>query len=269
VKKTLLAARAFDALAEAYDETFTRSAIGRAQRSAVRQKCLTLLSERSHILELNCGTGDDALFFAARGHQVTALDASAGMIGVAKRRKTAELPLEQVQFHQVATEDLWRITGEYQTVFSNFSGLNCVANVKKVAEDLKALTAPEACLLLCLSTRLCVWETLWYLYHGRSQKACRRWLGHTKATIDGVVLDVYYPTVNQIRRAFEPTFRLRSITGIGVFVPPTYAEAWMRRHCRLLTFLQACDRITAEWPIFRVLGDHMLLHLQRVPVGDA
>ena len=55
---------AFDSLAAKYDDLFTRSMIGRAQRGAVWDALIDTFEPGSHILELNCGTGEDALFLA-------------------------------------------------------------------------------------------------------------------------------------------------------------------------------------------------------------
>ena len=71
------AGRAFDALAERYDGMFTNSLIGRAQRDAVWSMAIRTFKCGDRILELNCGTGEDALFLAHHGITVLACDASA------------------------------------------------------------------------------------------------------------------------------------------------------------------------------------------------
>ena len=44
------------------------------------------LAPRSSILELNAGTGEDAVYFAQQGHNVHATDISAGMQEVADQK---------------------------------------------------------------------------------------------------------------------------------------------------------------------------------------
>lgn len=257
------AAAAFDAIAPEYDRQFTQSLIGRAQREAVWRSACQVFRGKRQILELNCGTGEDALYLARCGHDVVALDASAQMIEVAQRRKDIEMPAGPVQFMQIATEELGQLEWRVDGVFSNFSGLNCVADLKPVAERLAALTRPNAKMLLCFSTRICVWETLWYLLRGRPQKAFRRWPGSTRAELEGHALNVYYPSVSKLRRVFADHFHLCSITGVGVFTPPSYAETFARKHPALLNFFNELDRRLATWPLLRVAGDHVLLHFER------
>ena len=83
---------AFDSLAGKYDELFTRSLIGRAQRGAVWDVLLDIFEPGSHILELNCGTGEDALFLARHDCSVVACDASGQMIQTARQRMQSEDP---------------------------------------------------------------------------------------------------------------------------------------------------------------------------------
>ena len=149
-------ALAFDSLAAKYDDLFTRSMIGRAQRGAVWDILTNTFEPGSHILELNCGTGEDALFLAKHDISVVACDASERMIETARQRMQCEDPGAPIQFKLLATEHLSKLDrGDlFDGAFSNFSGLNCVADLNQTARDLAALVAMGAPVLICLSTRL-------------------------------------------------------------------------------------------------------------------
>jgi SAM-dependent methyltransferase len=257
---------AFDQLAEGYDELFTKSLIGRAQRNIVWNALQQIFKRGDHILELNCGTGEDALFLGRNGVSVFACDASKRMVQIANQRLSVEDPDTSVQFSLLPTERLREIgsTPMFDGAFSNFSGLNCVADLTQTAEDLANLLPASAPLLICLSTRFCISEIVWFLLHGEFRKAFRRCSGQTSATVGQFTVDVYYPTVRQLRKLLSPFFVLQSVTGIGVTVPPSYVEIWIRRHPRFLGLLRALDAIVATRPGFRVLGDHMLLRFERV-----
>ena len=252
---------AFDRVAAEYDHSFTHSSIGRAQRSAVWRAAKRVFAAGSHLLELNCGTGEDAEFLASCGHTVLACDASAGMIEAARRRG---MPASCVTWMHLSTERIDTLLGRFGGVFSNFSGLNCIEHLNVVAAELHVLTTRRAPLLLCFSTRFCLWEVLWYSAQGRTQKATRRWPGRCTASLSGVEFPVFYPTLAEIKRAFRPYFQLRRVDGIGVFVPPSYVEAWMARHPRLLRGFEWIDRRCSQWPLLRLVGDHMLLEFERV-----
>jgi ubiquinone/menaquinone biosynthesis C-methylase UbiE len=260
------AALVFDQMAREYDDVFTRSTIGRAQRDAIWSVLIQTFQSGDHVLELNCGTGEDAFFLTRKGISVTACDASEQMIQVASNRLYTEAPDAPVRFNLLPTErvrELQHIT-KFDGAFSNFSGLNCVADLKQTAEDLATLLSPGAPLLVCLSTRFCIWEVLWFALHGNFRKAFRRCSGHATAKAGGFTVDVYYPTVRKLQTLFSPSFVMRSCAGIGVTVPPSYVEAWIRNQPKLLSMLRTIDKAISSYPGFRVLGDHVLLHFERV-----
>jgi ubiquinone/menaquinone biosynthesis C-methylase UbiE len=252
-------------MAKEYDDVFTRSMIGRAQRDAVWNILTQTFKSGDHVLELNCGTGEDALFLARNSISVTACDASEKMIQIASNRMREEASDAPISFNLLPTERVLELQSQtmFDGVFSNFSGLNCVPDLKQTAAGLATLLPPNAPLLVCLSTRFCVWEMLWFLLHGKFSKAFRRCSGHATAKVGEFSVDVYYPTVRKLQQLFSPYFVMRSCMGVGVTVPPSYVEIWIRSYPKLLNLLRAIDRVISTLPGFRVLGDHMLLHFER------
>jgi len=258
-------ALAFDRMAADYDAIFTFSAVGRSQRDVIWKQLLSVFAPGSHILELNCGTGQDARFMARAGMTVTACDASPRMIEQARHRMAVENPEGNLEFFTLATEHLDALpaTRPFDGLFSNFSGLNCVRDLRNVARLAAQRLKERAPLLLCLSTRFCLWELAYFLLRGHPRKALRRCVGVSEARIGELCFPVYYPTLSQVRRAFAPEFRLISTAGVGIAVPPSYLESWVKDHPQLLRQMEAVDERIRRWPLLRVLGDHMLLHLER------
>jgi ubiquinone/menaquinone biosynthesis C-methylase UbiE len=260
------AGAAFDRIAHDYDRSFTDSLIGRAQRDAVWKVLTRTFQKNDRVLELNCGTGEDAIYLAGNGISVVALDASQQMIARAEQRLQHKSPQIPAVFRELPTERIGELRPEKQFdgVFSNFSGLNCIADLAAVARSVARLVKPDGRLVLCFSTRFCLIEILYYLVLGRWRTALRRCKGYTDVTIDGVSFMVYYPTLRKIRRTFAPDFRLCSCTGIGVAVPPSYLEAWARQHPRLFRLLRRLEERLAALPILRITGDHVLLCFEKV-----
>jgi ubiquinone/menaquinone biosynthesis C-methylase UbiE len=259
------AGRAFDSIAERYDDIFTHSLIGRAQRQVVWERIRQVFKPGDYVLEVNCGTGQDALFLA--GHQIVVLacDASEKMVGVARRRLLTENPSAPVEFRVLPIERLSELSRGrlFDGILSNFSGLNCVRDVVRAARDFAALVRPGGALLLCVSSRVCIWESLWFLSHGKHKEAFRRWPGRARTALGERVVEVHYPTIRHLRTVFAPWFSLRSTIGVGVVVPPSYMEAFVCRRRVLLRGMCNVDRLICSWPVFRVLGDHVLLRLER------
>lgn len=264
---SLPAALVFDQMAREYDDVFTRSMIGRAQRHVVWSVLTQAFQHGDHVLELNCGTGEDAFFLARHAISVTACDASEQMIEVASGRLQTETLDAPVLFNLLPTEHLCELhpITMFDGAFSNFSGLNCVPDLEQTAKDLSALLRPHAPLVVCLSTRFCAWEVIWFLLHGNFRKAFRRFPGRATATVGEFTVDVYYPTVRKLQQLFTPWFVMRSCKGVGIAVPPSYVETWIHNHPRLLRMLCAIDRTISSLPGFRILGDHVVIRFERVP----
>lgn len=257
---------AFSTIAESYDAIFTDSIIGRSQRKSIWEKAAAVFRFGDRVLEMNCGTGEDALFLAGRGIRVVACDASPGMIERARTRKAAEAPFADVSFHLLPTERLWKLGSDrlFDGAFSNFSGLNCVQDLAAVGRELALRVKAGGSLLICLSTRYCIWEILHYSCRGQLRKGFRRWTGSTEGTLGDYSFPVYYPTARSLTTLLSPMFRLRSIRGIGIAVPPTYMEEWACKNPRMFCLCEAADRVLRDRRGFRIAGDHMLLHLEKV-----
>ena len=179
VGQALPPANLFDSLAARYDALWTTTAIGRAQRDLVWRHMDPLFQPGQRILDIGCGTGEDAAHFAARGVTVYATDASPAMIQVAAARGgfTAEVR---------SAEELAQIGGPFDGAISNFGALNCVKDLPGVAGSLAALVRPGGSLAICILGRFCAWETLHYAVRFQFAKAFRRWRGSARFVLLGI-----------------------------------------------------------------------------------
>src|SRR5262245_37709028 len=96
----------FDEVAADSDQQFRRSASGRMMRQAVWSRVAARFAVGSHVLELSCGTGEDAVYLARRGVNVTATDASAQMLDQARRKVDEAKLTGRIQLRQLAIEEL-------------------------------------------------------------------------------------------------------------------------------------------------------------------
>lgn len=255
---------AFDHLAERYDDLFSCSRIGN-QRGAVWEVLADTFRPGDQILELNCGTGENALFLALYGICVVACDASERMIQTARHRRQTLAPDAPIQFELLHTEQLSKLRPRalFNGALANFSGMNCVADLNQTARDLASLVTMGAPVLVCLSTRFCLSEALWFLLHGRVGTAFRRSSAIATVKVGDFAVNVHYPALKEVKKSFSPFFLMRSCKGIGVAVPPLYLEPIFRKYPRVLGLLRLLDRGISRLPFFRTIGDHMLLHFER------
>jgi ubiquinone/menaquinone biosynthesis C-methylase UbiE len=263
---TIESAAAFDCIAARYDAIFTHSATGAAQRQLVHCALSRHFKKNSRILDMNCGTGEDALYLGAQSIEVVACDASRGMIEVCRRKLAAAGSALPVTFLVCANErlDLLSPLAPFDGGLSNFGGLNCTADLAVLRDLLACLLAPGGALFVCLMGRVCAWEIAWYVLTGNWKKAFRRLQANgTQASVGGHNICVYYPSVHRVADAFAPSFRLKEWRGIGVALPPSWLEPHFRTRPRVIRVLQWIDRHVGSWPLVRLCADHVLFQFVR------
>ena len=245
-----------------YDSLFTATIIGALMRKAVWARCAARFQPGQKVLEMNCGTGEDALWLAHRGVQVLATDVSPAMLEVA-RNKLAGVPQgAQVRFQLLAWEELAKLSeGPFDGMLSNFGGLNCVGDLRAAACALAAKLRPGAVAILCVMGPVVPWEWAWFFAQGRPAKGLRRlrrggseWSGNR----------VHYPSIGKTRAVFSPEFRMLRVSALGALLPPPYTEKLLGRFARVLAGLDRAERrLETLWPL-PWLADHYLLELERV-----
>jgi SAM-dependent methyltransferase len=254
----------WDQTAETYDQVFPETLVGRAQRGAVWKALEHAFQGGQRVLELNCGTGIDAVHLAERGIRVLACDLSPRMVELAARRSVASGVAKLAEFRAIPNEEIAQLIpeGPFDGAFSNFSGLNHVEDLPGAARDLGQLVRPGARVLICMVGRIAPWEVMWQLAHGNLRMAGRR----LRPKLETPKMKAYYPSVRAIARAFQPDFRLRHWQGIGVTVPPSCMEPWARRFPTVLKGMVFADQWLTHCPGVRGLGDSVLLHFERLPI---
>jgi SAM-dependent methyltransferase len=253
---------AFDELAPGYDAAFSATALGTQLRAMVWQRLDAALAGRRRVLEIGCGTGDDAIHLAGRGHAVVATDASAEMLRVAADKAEAASCSERIRFRRVPMERLGaELRGEtFDAVFSNFGAVNCAHRLEAVVADVAALVEPGAPLLWVVMGRHVPWEWAWFLARGDARKAFRR---NRKGGTPWRGLQISYPTPAELERALRPHFETDSRRGLGVVLPPTYASGWLERSPRALATLVGLERSLQRWQPLAAVADHYILEARR------
>lgn len=149
---------AFSKQAAHYDHDDYGNIVLRDLRHQIYKHVDSFLSPASRILELNAGTGIDAVRFVKAGHFVHATDLSDGMIEQLERKK--RLPgMERLTVQQVSYHDIDQVNGRsFDLVFSNFGGLNCTEDLENIGEKLPALLQPGGYVTWVVMPVLSAWE---------------------------------------------------------------------------------------------------------------
>ncbi len=262
--------RPFDTAAPRYDAQFSRRIAARWLRAMVHRRVDPLLANDSLILEIGCGTGEDAVHFARQGHRVFATDVSEGMLEETRRKRESE-PAQTRRRITVATLDAadpctpaLESSSDFDLVFSNFGALNCVRNHEPVIEFAHDVLRPGGHLALTVMGRYCPWEFLGFALRGDFKRATRRWQGVSDWRQAGATQRVWYPTISGTRDLCRTRFRIHGIFGIGALLPSTEFFGVCERWPRLFRGVAHVEDIMAShWPLNR-LNDHFLIVAQKV-----
>lgn len=269
---------AFDAFASDYDDTFTHSQLGEWLRPRVWQHLSRHFQPGDHILELACGTGEDALWLAQHGIHVTATDGSAEMVRVAAAKAARAGLSDKVQVYQLSLQELaasrWPLAASeeklaanrqpptaFSGLLSNFGGLNTIEDLRPLAQALAPLIQPGGKVILVPMGPVCPWEVVWYGLHGDMRRALRR-RGRAQAQIGSTIIPIWYPSARQVREAFAPWFHPLQTESLGFWLPPSYLEHLVHRWPRLFQTLSRLDQTTASW--WRGWGDHVIIVLEKI-----
>jgi SAM-dependent methyltransferase len=267
---------AFDAFAAAYDDDFTHSPLGQLLRPRVWDILVRHFTAGQHVLELTCGTGEDAVWLARRGVNVTATDGSAEMVKKAKAKaeeqgregagERGSVEVKQVSLQEVAQGYFGgqrsAVGGRFDGVFSNFGGLNTIGAWQSLAAALAEIVKPGGKVILVPMGPVCPWEILWYLTHGQPKAAFRRFSRRAvPAKIGGSIIPIWYPSARQLRVDFSPWFRHQATESLELWLPPSYLDhlvnKWPAFFARLNQFEKATARLSGGW------GDHYIIVLKK------
>lgn len=250
----------FDALAPTYDHDFTAQPFAQALRARVHEKLLRYFHTRDHVLELACGTGEDALFLAQHGIRVTATDASVTMLNIA-RAKLSDQPLvsiDHLDFQRLPSD-----YANYSGVFSNFGGLNCLGDWRPLARWLADRLPVGGIAAFGVMSPFCLWEMAWHSAHCDFKTAFRRWRGASfQPDPTATPSPIHYPTVRRLTRDFAPYFARVSVEPLGLVIPPSDVYAMFDKHPRWRDRLITLDRRLSFSPL-ALLADHYWIVFRR------
>ncbi len=259
---------AFDSAACAYDAEFTNTPIGMLQRGRVRHFMNRSLQENSlSILEINCGTGEDAVWLAQKGHEIIATDASAKMIEEAEKKISGNNLASQVHTLQLSFSELAPNLSKkkFDLLFSNFGGLNCVSEneLKKLAADFSSLMKPGGKLMAVVMGRKCLWERFYFSVKGKFKEAFRR---NSKEAVnvklEGGEIATWYYTPVEFSKFFKPQFEVVQVKPVGLFIPPSYLNCFLADKKFLLNIFSALEKI---FPVsfLSTFADHYFIELRK------
>ena len=261
------AALAYDGYAPIYDNLLRENRINAYMRKEMVRALLASFPPNSRLLELGCGTGDEALVLASHGCEVVAIDPSSEMLRVAQS-KAAQHPFgDRVRLHRGRARDVGSLladepTGSFDGAYSSFA-LSYESDLDAVRAPLARLVRPNGLLVVAAMNRTCLPEWALSVLLLRPSLSGRRLQPSTLHKVGPVHTVVYSRTPNALVNGFAPDFSLRGLRALPAILPPHYANRPLRRWPSLMDALERIDKRVAGFPLIRGLGDHTVAVLGR------
>lgn len=253
----------FDIAAQTYDQSFTNTKIGKAQRNLVYKALTKHIKDCKDILEINCGTGEDAIWLAQQNFKILATDISENMIAIGKTKNN----------YQNLTFDLLDITlldekmnlGAFDLVFSNFGGLNCLPKkeLQHFFLNISNHLTKNGKLALVIMPKNTLWEQAYFLFKRKLSTAFRRKKEVAMANVDGENVPTYYYNPKDIVNLAQTKFNFIESKPIGFFIPPSYLEPFFLNKSRFLNILNYLENKIRNQSFLSKYADHYIIILQK------
>ena len=250
----------FSAMAAEYDAMAETHPVVIWARDRIRAMVEEQISPGGDILEINCGSGLDAAYFAAKGYRVHATDIAPDMLS-ALAVKAGRLEVAgRLTYQELSNTALDNVDGgPFDLVFSNLGGLNCTNDLPAVTRHLPGLLKPGGSAVLVVMSPVCPWEML-QAFRGHFKTAGRRFKrGGVEANVGGQTVRTWYHTPSRLERALGPSFETVALRSICSIAPPPFFDGFVRRHARLTQRLMAVDDRAGRLPLLNQIGDFFIL----------
>lgn len=253
--------KGFSEIASEYDRLDAESGIMQWYRSRVRDFCMKTYIPGQKILELNGGSGLDAVFFANKGLHVTSTDVAPGMVeSLAGKIQKYQLQ-ERIASHKVSFEEIPAMFKEqaFDHIFSNFGGLNCVKSPWEVLLSVMPLLKEGGTVTAVVMPPVSWWE-IFFILKGNTKLALRRWSPKgTIAHVEGSYFRVYYFRPSKTIKKLKHKLRLINLFSLGCLMPPPSYQNFAEKFPKLFALSGKIESVICRWYPFSRCGDYVVL----------
>lgn len=263
----------FDRAARMYDAAYgpaDDSGHGSPLLDWLRAEHLAVLREvlppGGAVLDIGCGTGEEALALASEGYSVLGIDVSPVMVRQAQTKAAVYGVGRRFHCHALAASQLVKLDerGPFQGAYSSLGTLNTEPDLPAVARELHALLERGAPFVATVISRRCLYEIVrgaLRLRPGDVMKRPGQW-AEGRAGASGVIAPVRFYSPREFAACFEPHFAVESVRAFPLWLPPVHLHELYRASPDGCARAKRWDARMNRWPGFRAWGDHFLMVLR-------
>ena len=261
----------FDKIAPNYDELFTNTAIGKLQRNII---CKYLdeslpINKQLNILELNCGTGEDAVYFAKKGFGVVATDVSEEMLKITEEKinKFGLSNYITIKKLDLTNPSDFNFEQKFDLVFSNFGGLNCVdkKSLKNLSMVISSILNDRGRIIFVIMPKFSFWDSFYFLLKMKLNKVFRRASSKPlNVNLNGENFQTFYYSPKEIVTTFGNKFKVQNIKPVGFLIPPSFLNNFFLKKKKTLLMLDTFESSVSNISFLANLSDHFLIDMELI-----
>lgn len=252
----------FDTYSKVYDEDFTFSPIGKMQRARVHWHLEEWLPKHFKVLEINCGTGEDARWIASKVKEIVATDISEKMIEVCRNKHISKATFEVCDCRKISE----RFAGsDFNLLFSDFGGLNCLSpeEIKQFSEEANKCLESEGILLAVVMGRKCSWERFYFRWKKDVRYNRRKKKEGVETVIGNERFLTWYYSPEEFALLLSDNFNFIEAHPIGLFIPPSYLNPFFKKKKWLLSILYDLEKLFGSDKSLSDHADHYLIAFKK------
>lgn len=255
--------KGFSSIYDEYEKISREDIIDISRRNCIRNQVNSFLKPNHKILEINSGSGIDAVYFAQNGNSVLATDiASESEKYILSKIK--RLGLTNLQFQKCSFTSLDSIKRDgFDLVFSNYGGLNCASDLVVVFNQFEGLLNPNGFVTLVIMPSIYPWEMATILKGNKN--AFRRFKKNgVVANVGNQLVPTFYYSPKQVKIAMGDKFKHINTQNIGTFYPSSHFGS-LQKNKKLISKLVQFDLWMNSLPIMiKGVGDYFVITFQKI-----
>ncbi len=252
--------KGFSNIANKYEELDQTSSLISWMRKRVRTHLKKDLKTKKTILEINCGSGIDAVYLVKKGHKVHATDIANGMLLHVKTKINSDNLQGNLSCEKLSFTELSKLQNKYHHIFSNFGGLNCssLTDLETVFNSFNNLLYPKGKITLVIMPKICIWELLTFL-KGNKNAFRRLKKNGVLANIEGEKVRTFYHSKKQIKNLLSKKFTDFKVENICFFGPTGNRVDYPEKHPKLFKIFAFFDKLSNKIPFLKGYGDYYII----------
>lgn len=259
---------AFDSASEEYDFTINSNRINRWIRKRSIDLILKYVNKNSILLEIGCGTGEEAIKIVSHVKKIVATDISCKMIELLNLKIKGRSLQDKIVPIRVAASGIAELANlflmdKFDLAYSLNGALNCELKINLFPKSLSGLIKPNGYFICSIRNSVCASEMLSHLFAFQFDKCTPRKKQPMMVSVGGKDIPAFYYKPEEFARFFKPWFEVRRIIALPAIIPPAYLSEYFVKLGPIARIAEKLDSFISEIPLMNLLGDQTLFVFQK------